>query len=133
MFPVLLGERQRDADLRPRNAQRRVVEPKPPVGRRAVEVVALVTEERIVLKNDEANKNNPENVLQKIVEGRLSKSLQAISLVDQVYFMDQGIKCGQYLKENKTEVTKFVRYEVGEGLEKRQDNFAEEVAKQMNQ
>ena len=54
MFPVLLGERQRDADLRPRNAQRRIVEPKPPVGRRAVEVVALVTEERIVLKNDEA-------------------------------------------------------------------------------
>lgn len=84
-----------------------------------------------ILKNDAANANKPEAVLQKIVEGRLSKSLQDISLVDQVYFLDQGMKCGQYLKNNNTEVTCFVRFEVGEGLEKREENFAEEVAKQM--
>ena len=54
-----------------------------------------------------------------------------MSLVDQIYFLDPSKKCGQYLKENNTEVTKFVRYLVGEGLEKREENFAEEVAKQM--
>ena len=113
------------ASMRPTYISRDYMEPEFIEKERAIQLE--------ILKNDEANKNKPENVLQKIVEGRLSKSLQEISLVDQVYFMDQGIKCGQYLKENNTEVTKFVRYEVGEGLEKRQDNFAEEVAKQMNQ
>lgn len=86
-----------------------------------------------ILKNDEANSKKPLEVLEKIVEGRLSKSLQEISLVDQIFFKDQGIKCGQYLKDHNTEVVKFVRYEVGEGIEKREENFAEEVAKQMAQ
>lgn len=86
-----------------------------------------------ILKNDEANAKKPEAVLEKIVEGRLSKALQDISLVDQVFFKDQGIKCSQYLKDHNTEVVKMARYEVGEGLEKREENFAEEVAKQMAQ
>ncbi|MCI5774353.1 MAG: translation elongation factor Ts [Erysipelotrichaceae bacterium] len=84
-----------------------------------------------ILKNDESLKNKPEKVLKGIVEGRVSKALQEMCLVDQIYFKNQDLKCGQYLKENNAEVVSFVKYAVGEGLEKREENFAEEVAKQM--
>lgn len=80
-----------------------------------------------IIKNDESLANKPEKVIDGIVKGRLSKSLQDISLVDQVYFKDQDKKVSQFLKENNTEVVNFVRYAVGEGIEKREDNFAEEV------
>ena len=73
----------------------------------------------------------PEKVLAGIIEGRVSKTLQEMCLVDQLFFKNQDIKCGQYLKENGMEVVSFVKYTVGEGLEKREENFAEEVAKQM--
>ncbi|MBR2685847.1 MAG: elongation factor Ts [Erysipelotrichaceae bacterium] len=81
-----------------------------------------------IIKNDASLASKPEKVLQGILNGRLSKSLQEISLVDQVYFKDQDKKVGQFLKENNATVTNFVRYQVGEGMEKREENFAEEVA-----
>jgi len=81
-----------------------------------------------IIKNDESLANKPEKVLQGILNGRLSKSLQEICLLDQVYFRDQDKKVGQFLKENNATVVNFVRYQVGEGMEKREENFAEEVA-----
>lgn len=84
-----------------------------------------------IVKNDEALADKPENVLKGIIEGKVSKSLKEMCLVDQEYFMDTSKKVGEVLKENNAEVIKFVRYLVGEGIEKREDNFAEEVAKQM--
>ena len=84
-----------------------------------------------LVNNDEALANKPEKVKAGIVEGRLSKSLQEMCLVDQIFFLDQEKKCGQYLKENGAEVVCFVRFKVGEGIEKRHEDFAEEVAKQM--
>ena len=95
----------------------------------------IINHERSVqeglVKNDESLQGKPEKVLAGIIEGRLSKSLQDIALVDQIFFKNQDIKCGQYLKENNASVAKFVRYAVGEGIEKREENFAEEVAKQI--
>lgn len=82
-----------------------------------------------IVAEDEALSKKPEHVLKGIIEGRVSKSLQDMCLVDQVYFLDPNMKCGQYLKANNTEVKSFVRFLVGEGLEKREENFAEEVAK----
>ena len=84
-----------------------------------------------IVKNDEKLAGKPEKVLEGIIAGRVSKSLQEISLVDQIYFRDQGKKVGKFLSENNAEVKKFVRYFVGEGIEKRHEDFAEEVAKQM--
>ncbi|MBQ1531689.1 MAG: elongation factor Ts [Solobacterium sp.] len=81
-----------------------------------------------LVNNDEALANKPEKVKAGIVEGRLSKSLQEMCLVDQIFFLNQDQKCGQYLKENGAEVVTFVRYKVGEGIEKRVDDFAAEVA-----
>ena len=84
-----------------------------------------------IAKNDPKNEGKPANIIEKMVEGRLSKSLQEMCLVDQPYFLDGDKKCSQVLKEANAEVLYFGRYLVGEGLEKREENFAEEVAKQM--
>ncbi len=92
----------------------------------------IIDHERSVLAaevdNDEALASKPEKVKKGIVEGRLSKSLQDMCLVDQIFFLDQEKKCGQYLKECGAEVVKFVRFKVGEGIEKKADDFAAEVA-----
>ena len=81
-----------------------------------------------IMANDPSLANKPEKVKAGIIEGRVSKSLQDMCLVDQEYFLDSNLKCGQYLKENNAEVVKFVKYIVGEGIEKKQDDFAAEVA-----
>ncbi|MBS3972556.1 MAG: elongation factor Ts [Erysipelotrichia bacterium] len=86
--------------------------------------------QREIAMNDDALKSKPENVLNGIVEGRLSKSLQDMCLVDQLFFKDQDKKIAQVLKETNATVVSFVRYGVGEGIEKKEDNFVEEVMNQ---
>ena len=81
-----------------------------------------------IVANDENLANKPDKVKAGIVEGRLSKSLQDMCLVDQEFFLDTDKKCGQYLSENGAEVLRFVKYTVGEGIEKKEDDFAAEVA-----
>jgi len=70
-----------------------------------------------------------------LVEGRISKQIKEISLLDQAYVKAEDGKqsVGQYLEkvDKNLKIAKFVRYEVGEGMEKKNENFAEEVAKQM--
>ncbi len=93
------------------------------------EVVAHEREVQLgILANDEKLANKPEKVKEGIVAGRISKALQDMCLVDQEYFLDGDKKVGVYLKENGAEVTKFVKYTVGEGIEKKEENFAAEVA-----
>ncbi|MBQ0035314.1 MAG: elongation factor Ts [Firmicutes bacterium] len=84
-----------------------------------------------IVKNDEKFAGKPEQVINGAIEGKVSKSLKEMCLVDQEYFMDTAKKVSAVLKENNAEVKSFVRYGVGEGLEKREENFAEEVAKQI--
>lgn len=81
-----------------------------------------------IVANDESLASKPDNVKAGIVEGRLSKQLQEMCLVDQEFFLDTDKKCGGYLKENNCEVLSFVKYTVGEGIEKKEDDFAAEVA-----
>lgn len=81
-----------------------------------------------LLNNDESLTNKPEKVKAGILEGRLSKSLQDMCLVDQEYFLDTNLKVKDFLKENHAEVTQMVKYAVGEGIEKKEDDFAAEVA-----
>ncbi len=83
-----------------------------------------------IIKNDETLSAKPEKVLLGILEGRLSKSLQDMCLVDQLFFKNPDLKVGQYLKQANTEVISFVRFAVGEGIEKKADNFVEEVMNQ---
>lgn len=94
----------------------------------------FINNERAVQKeivaNDESLANKPEKVLAGIIEGRLSKSLKELCLVDQIYFKEPDLNVGQYLKNHNAVVDTFVRYAVGEGIEKREDNFVEEVMSQ---
>lgn len=82
-----------------------------------------------IVKNDPELASKPEQVINGIIKGRVSKSLQEVSLMDQIFWKDGKSKVSQVLKEAKTDVVDFVRFAVGEGIEKREENFAEEVAK----
>ena len=89
-------------------------------------------------KNDPKNANKPENIIEKMITGRLAKELKEICLLEQEYVKAENKETvAKYLemvsKEVGTpvELKRFVRFETGEGLEKKEENFAEEVAKQM--
>ena len=91
------------------------------------------------IKNDPKEASKPEKVINGMIEGRIKKELKEICLLDQVYVKaedgKQSVKAyiDSVAKKNgaNIEIKKFVRYETGEGLEKKEENFAEEVAKQM--
>ena len=82
-----------------------------------------------LMNNDPKNANKPDAIKANIIEGKISKALEDVCLVDQIFFLDQDKKVGAWLKEQGAEVVTFVRYKVGEGIEKKQENYAEEVAK----
>ena len=79
-------------------------------------------------ENASSAKPKPENIIEKMVEGRLNKNLKEICLVDQEFIKDPDQTVAQYLGNGK--VLEMVRFQVGEGIEKKEDNFAEEVAAQ---
>jgi len=99
--------------------------------------------EKAILKeqamNDPANANKPENIIDKMLIGRLQKEMKEFCLLDQIYVKDQDINVSKYIASVEKEagcsikVKRFVRYETGEGLEKKNEDFAAEVAKQMGQ
>lgn len=82
-------------------------------------------------KTDEKLKGKPANVLENIIKGKVSKYFAESVLVEQDYLLEPGTKVGAYLKKNNLTVNTFIRYETGEGIAKRVENFAEEVQKQM--
>lgn len=98
------------------------------------DVIAKETEiETEASKNDPSFAKKPEAIQKKIVEGRVRKNLCSNVLVDQVYILDESKTVGAVLKEHSAEVVSFVRYAVGEGIEKKQTDFAAEVEAQMHQ
>lgn len=90
-----------------------------------------VARERKVLTEQALNEGKPENIVAKMVEGRLGKYFEDICLNDQSFIKDPDQKVGKYVASKGATVKAFVRFEVGEGLEKREDNFAEEVMSQV--
>ncbi|MFC5712121.1 translation elongation factor Ts [Thalassorhabdus alkalitolerans] len=96
------------------------------------EVPAEETErEREVLKQQALNEGKPENIVEKMVEGRLGKFFEQVCLLEQPFVKDGDQKVKKYVESKGASVKTFIRYEVGEGLEKREDNFAEEVMSQV--
>lgn len=97
------------------------------------EVPADVLEkERNILKEQAENEGLDASKIDMIVNGRINKYYEEVCLVDQGFIKENKMKVSKYLESKKSELISFVRYEVGEGMEKREENFAEEVAKQMN-
>ena len=90
-----------------------------------------VAHEMQILKAQAVNEGKPEAVAEKIVQGRIGKFYGEICLVEQEFVKDPSQKVGKLVESNGAKILRFVRFEKGEGLQKREENFAEEVAKQM--
>ena len=97
-----------------------------------------IEHEREIQMNKVVNEGKPAHVAEKIVEGRMEKFFEQICLLDQGFIKDPSLKVKDLLASKISKIgeniviRRFTRYEVGEGLEKKEENFAEEVAKQMN-
>ena len=96
-----------------------------------------VEHERKVLTEQAKSENKPDHIIEKMVEGRLEKFYEEICLLDQDFIKDSDKKIRDILNDliakigENIKIRRFVRFEVGEGLEKREDDFAEEAAKQI--
>ena len=90
-----------------------------------------VAKEMEILKAQAMNEGKPAEIAEKMVQGRIGKFYGEICLVDQPFVKDGNQKVSDMLKANNAEVTRFVRFEKGEGIEKKEENFAEEVMKQL--
>ena len=92
----------------------------------------------IQAKNDPKNAKKPDNIIAKMIEGRLKKELKEMCLVEQPYVKDTDMTVQQYIESvakavgAPISIARIVRFETGEGMEKKEENFAEEVAKAMN-
>ena len=91
-----------------------------------------VEKEREILTEQADNEGLDANKLPMIVNGRLNKFYEEVCLLDQGFVKENKMKVSKYVESKNMKVLSFVRYEVGEGMEKREENFADEVAKQMN-
>ena len=91
----------------------------------------VVNHEMEILKAQAMNEGKPAEIAEKMVKGRIGKFYAEICLVDQDFVKNPDIKVQDLLNQNGAEVKRFVRLEKGEGLQKREENFAEEVAKQI--
>ena len=88
-----------------------------------------IEKEKEILKIQTMNEGKPEAIAEKIVMGRINKFYEEICLVDQEFVKDSSMKVAQVLKD--ATVVEFARFEKGEGIEKKEENFAEEVMKQL--
>ena len=91
----------------------------------------VVDNERNVLKEQAMNEGKPAEIAEKMVEGRIKKFYKEICLAEQPFIKDGDVTVAKYVANNGGEILKMIRYEVGEGMEKRNDNFAEEVMNQV--
>ncbi len=83
------------------------------------------------IKEDPKNANKPEQIIEKMVEGKINKFYETNCLLQQEYVKDSELKVEKYLTSKGVKLTNFVRFEKGEGLQKKEENFAEEVMKQI--
>lgn len=91
-----------------------------------------VEKERAILTEQAENEGLDSSKLPMIVNGRLNKFFEEVCLLDQGFVKENKMKVSKYVESKNMKVLSFVRYEVGEGIEKREENFADEVAKQIN-
>ncbi len=93
----------------------------------------VVEREREVLKEQAMNEGKTAEIAEKMVEGRVQKFYKEICLEEQPFVKDSDVSVGKFVSNNGGTIVNMVRFEVGEGIEKKEENFAEEVAKQINQ
>ena len=92
----------------------------------------VIEHEKGIIKEQAINEGKPAEIAEKMVNGRINKFFKEICLVEQPFVKDPDVTVGEYVKNNGGEIKTMVRYEVGEGIEKRKDDFASEVMSQVN-
>ena len=92
----------------------------------------VIEEESKVLKEQAINEGKPAEIAEKMVQGRINKYYKDIVIIEQEFVKNPDMTVGAFLSSNNSTLKDMVRYEVGEGIEKKEENFAEEVAKQIN-
>ena len=92
----------------------------------------IIDEESRILRSQAEQERKPKEIIEKIVAGRLNKHLNEITLLGQEYIKDSDLNISQLLKKSNATVNLFVRYEVGEGIEQKDKNFADEVKEQVD-
>ena len=92
----------------------------------------VLEHEKKVLTEQALNEGKPANIVEKMIVGRINKFLEEITVVNQKFVKDDSFTVEKFLASKGGKLAKFVRYEVGEGIEKKEDNFAEEVMSQVN-
>ncbi len=93
---------------------------------------AMIDHEREILRNQALNEGRPEQIVDKMVEGRIRKYYEEICLLPQEFFKNPDLKMSQLIKEANMNLVSFICYNVGEGIEKEEVDFAEEVRTQAN-
>lgn len=93
---------------------------------------SVVEKERTILTEQAENEGLDANKLPMIVNGRLNKYYEEVCLLEQGFIKENKMKVSKYVESKHSNIIKFVRYEVGEGIEKKEENFADEVMKQIN-
>ena len=91
----------------------------------------VVNKEMEILKAQAMNEGKPAEIAEKMVKGRIGKFYAEVCLLDQPFVKDQNMKVSELLKSKNSEIVRFARFEKGEGIEKKEENFAEEVMKQL--
>jgi len=91
----------------------------------------VLEKEKQFLISQAADSGKPANIIEKMVSGRMRKHLSAITLLGQDFVKDGDITVGKLLEQNNAGVKSFIRLEVGEGIEKKEENFADEVMQQV--
>ena len=91
-----------------------------------------IEKERAILTEQAENEGLDSNKIPMIVNGRLNKFFEEVCLVDQGFIKENKMKVSKYVESKNSNIIKFIRYEVGEGIEKKNENFADEVMKQIN-
>jgi elongation factor Ts len=92
----------------------------------------VLEKERGILKEQAENEGLDPSKIDMIVNGRINKYYEEVCLVDQGFIKENKMKVNKYVESKNSKILEFVRYEVGEGMEKREENFADEVMKQIN-
>ena len=92
----------------------------------------MLEHESKVIKEQVMNEGKPENIAEKMVTGRINKFYKEICLEEQAFIKDSNVTVGDYVKNNGGSIVSMIRYAVGEGIEKKEENFADEVMSQIN-
>lgn len=92
----------------------------------------MIDHEKTVITEQVMNEGKPQEIALKMVNGRINKFYKEICLADQEFIKDSSVNVSTYVKNNGGEIVKFVRFAVGEGIEKKEEDFAQEVMNQVN-